>query len=348
MKKKDLKQRIQAEFASETPDLLSSIQAACKGVRQERVIEESKAKRPALPLRRQLLIYAVCFAILLSGFAVYRLLPREGIATSAETYVYFDVNPSIELQLDENGQIIKVVAGNGDAESILQGLDLAGADLDTATAAIFEAMYDQGYLSADSNSILVSVDTKDETDTSQMLNHIKDRINLTFESKDISCAIIAQAVEASEELRERAQEQGVSVGKLYLAEKMKEGLASLDSAELSELCSLSIGELNLLYLTQADTEAGSLFDGDVVSGFASGFLKVEEALSSLLDTIELHSEILEDYESEASYEEIDGEWHLIYLITIVLKDDIVSYRYKVDCRTGEVLDFDLDFNFELP
>lgn len=73
-----------------------------------------------------------------------------------------DVNPSIELKIDSNNRVIKVVANNADAETILQSMDITGSTLDTAVYAIIGSMTTHGYLTDATNSVLVSVDTKRE------------------------------------------------------------------------------------------------------------------------------------------------------------------------------------------
>ncbi|MBQ8409464.1 MAG: hypothetical protein IJY39_11450 [Clostridia bacterium] len=351
MKKSSLKDKIRSEFAAQTPDLLDSIQASCANTRQETAIEESdqphKHMIPSPPMRR-LAICAICLLLFISGISLGHLIPTKETTADPTATVYLDVNPSIEIQVDENDRVISCVAGNSDAESVLRDLELSGTDLNTAMTAVVGAMYLNGYLSAESNSILVSVDTDDDGKSDEMLNGLTDRINAVFEETDMTCSVIAQRIKAGEELKDRASEYGISVGKMYLVEKMIGGLESLDEADTSILSGLSIGELTLMYQNRSDGEADGLFSGDVVSGVIGGFLKTEEALSSLLADINIHSEILEEYEAVTEYEQIGDSWRMVYVVTIVLKGDLISYRYKIDCKTGEILERDLDFSFTIP
>ena len=233
-------------------------------------------------------------------------------------------------------------AANADGEALLEGLDLVGVERNTALTAILGAMYVNGYLSADANSVLISVDGADDARTEAMLGEITEEINAVFAHSEMTCAIIAQQMEVSEELRARAEEYGVSVGKMHLVEKMIGGIDFLDEQDLEGLSALSIGELNLMYSSQADTE---LFDGDIATGFVSGFMKLEDAIATLIDAIGLKDLLLEEYEATTGYAVVDGVSRLVYEVNIKFKYSENSYRFVVDCETGRILETDFELGF---
>ena len=65
-----------------------------------------------------------------------------------------DVNPSIELRINNAEKVIAAEALNEDAEIILEDMKLRGVDVDVATNALIGSMVKNGYLSELSNSIL--------------------------------------------------------------------------------------------------------------------------------------------------------------------------------------------------
>ena len=64
------------------------------------------------------LIAAACLALM--------LVPRIDLNRRVESTVYIDVNPSLELQLDQSDRVLRVRADNADGERILADMDLQG------------------------------------------------------------------------------------------------------------------------------------------------------------------------------------------------------------------------------
>ena len=81
---------------------------------------------------------------------------------SVDSLIGIDVNPSLELEVSKRERVISARALNGDAETVLSGMDLKNVDLDVAVNAIIGSMLQNGYLSADGNSIFVTVENDDE------------------------------------------------------------------------------------------------------------------------------------------------------------------------------------------
>ena len=65
--------------------------------------------------------------LVLGGIWIYNLTKEEPVAS----VVLLDVNPSIELHVDDDAEIIKAVALNPEAEAVLGGMKLRDMDVDT-------------------------------------------------------------------------------------------------------------------------------------------------------------------------------------------------------------------------
>ncbi len=345
MTENEWKGRIRSAVADEIPDLLPRIRESC--ARSGQMEDSFTVPRRRHPMLLRAAALAAGFALFFTGLAVGRLwsVGEKAVAPMAETCLYMDVNPSIALRLDGESRVVGCEAGNEDAEAILDGLELVGVERNTALSALLGAMYVNGYLSAESNSVLISVDAPDSEETAEMLSEITEEINAVFARSEMNCSIIAQRVEVSEEMRSRAETYGVSIGKLYLIEKMIGGMESLDESDLSGLSAMSVGELNLMYATQGDTE---IFADDVVTGLVGGFIRAEEAFSSLLDAVDLKEILLEEYETTAGYAEIDGRYRPVYEIRIRMKYSGNEYHFTVDCETGNLISSDFELHIPFP
>ena len=353
MKKRDLKNKITEAFSSETPDILSKIIDSCEKETQvtdfsaERVPSNAKHRNFNIILKR-ITLCAVCLMLFVSGLSVGLLIPeKDGPDTvgAAETFVYLDVNPSIELQMNGENTVIECIATNTDAEIILSDLKLRGVDMNTALTAIVGSMYVNGYLTESSNSILVSVDSENSNKAETLLTSITDKINTVFEKTELSCSIIAQSVKVDEALRQRAKDNGVSVGKMHLVDKMVSGMDDFDDVDAPELADMSIKELSLIYSTRPEKdnkeEQDDPFEKDVSVGNVGGFVAQADALASLLGVIGTDTENIEWYQVQAKPQRTDGSRQMVYSISIRFKNNAITYLFELDCQSGEVIKMDV-------
>lgn len=347
MKRRDLKKKIREAYEAEKPSLREDILAACAGEPQlpadppETAPSRTPGRRTGFrPAVRRAAACAVCLVLFVLGVSVGRLLPsldRPASSGQAETVVYLDVNPSVELQMNRENKVVACIAGNEDAELILSGLQLTGVDMNTALTAIVGSMYVNGYLSEDSNSILVSVEQKDGEVPDTLLSDITGKINTVFEKPGLACSIIAQSVQADETLRQKAQENGVSVGKMYLVEKMIGCMDDLRDEDAPQLADLSIKELNLIYSRKPEKEDGNpLFDRDVSTGEVGGYIRQSEALATLLSAIGVNGTDVEWSDVKVKIRHESGMLRMVYGVSIRLRGETAVRKFELDCLSGEV------------
>lgn len=334
--RKQLKEKIKNAFAGETPDLRERIISACENETQlseNRESTKNKKSRKTVAFRRVAAV-AACLVLFASGLMAGYMIPEKQSAVSVETLVYLDVNPSLELSLDEYNRVVYCTAINDDAKNVLSGMNLEGVELNTALNAIVGSMYVKGYLNKTDNSMLISVDTKDSDNTNGFLSYITDKVNKVFSDSDMECSIIAQGVKSDESLKQRAEEQGVSVGKMHLLDKMIDSMDEFDESSISYLSEMSIKELNLIYSEKPNKENKPKPDDELIYGNVGGYVDKDEALHSVLtvlgvtvDEVEKYNIlVLPDHKSNA---------RVFYSITLKLTGDNAVYKYRVDCETGE-------------
>ncbi len=356
MNKKDLSQKLRTAYSDEMPNLLPRIQQACSQTGQTGKPVPLR-RRPSV-LRRAAAL-AACLALFIAGFASGHFLqppavtvPPTGPQPSTsqppvivppvvQTVVYMDVNPSIQLSFDADDRVVTCLAGNEDAQTVLKNLQLEGVERNTAIAAVMGSMYLNGYLKADSNAVLISVDSADGAqNTETVLMEITQQIHEVFSGTDMSCSIIAQNLDCSQALEQRAEEYGVSVGKMYLVDKLIEATDFLEPADAEGLTQLSVGELNLMYISYADKNE-DLFGDDIVTGLLGGFWSMEDVLDALMETIN-QTGLLESYQTATDYAKINDQWRVVYEVSVRFKYSHNYYFFRYDCRTGELLESDFE------
>lgn len=365
MTEQEIKDRIRESFREQTPELLERIEASLEQMSvdspsapedRSAAQEVEATKAPSAPeqqkrarvipvgaILKRAAVVAACFIFLLCGILVGRI-PAPVPAAEAAAYIYLDVNPSIEIAVDESDRVTACTPANDDAREVLSELSLVGVDMNTAISAIVGSMYVNGYLTESSNSILISVDSSDEAKTTELISKTTDRINSVFEKATMSCSIIAQSVTATEELIQKAAEKGVSIGKMHLVNKMADILDNPDEIAPDELVEMSIGELNLMYSTAhkggEDGGAGEgkpSFDKDVVSGSVNGYLTTEDASRAALEHLGLTEAEVKSVIAKAIAKRDGNKRVMVYSVWVVPKDYSAIYELTLDCVDCEVL-----------
>ncbi len=328
MQDDQLKNKIKKEYEKITPDIKDRVLLQCNTVVQEECDIAPVKKHVWL---KRIAVFVACLIFFVGGTFVGLNFSTLSPTVQAETILFLDVNPSVELSLDMDNRVISVACGNEDAEEVLQGLKLEDVELNTALNAIVGSMYIHGYLSEDSNSILVSVDTKHNENERALLSYVTEKINTVFEKSNLKCSILAQGVEIDDDLKQRAKEQGVSIGKMHLIDKLLEKEEFVDS-RAEDLSFMSIKDLNHIYSTFKSDDQNT----DIVSGNVNGYIIKEEAIRLLLLHLNLECEDLESVEMIAMPKFVEGLLDMNYRVTLKIKNDQNLYYYEIDCISGEI------------
>ena len=323
----DIENKIKEEFEQNTPDLKQSILSRCKNTPQ---IEPQKKETPAF--LKRILVALVCLVVFVGGGILGYFIPAPINQAKAETMVYLDVNPSIKIALDENNYVIECVPTNDDAIKVIDGMNLKNVELKTAINAIVGSMYIKGYLKSEDNSMLISVDTADEKNTNAFLEYITDKVNEVFSSSQMECAILAQAVSDTEELKRRAEEYGISIGKMHLIDKISqssEDVFDFDSAQLSQM---SIKDLNLMYSDKQHSRPPT--DDEHFSGSVGGVITKEQAVQSVLlsEFVDLQVEWVKAF----TVPSVQHDRKVVFAVDVKVVGEDKVYKFEVDCESGQI------------
>jgi len=186
------------------------------------------AARRALP-RRPLLAWsstvAAAMAIVVFLFAMF---PGGTPTVEAQpvAYVSIDINPSVELGIDEDENVVRATARNEDAVDLLSGQTLVGKPLSEAVAMVMEAA-EAKLLSerAEADIVITSVviDEKApvvETELQARVQSEVDRIIRLYHA-DASASYRVTVWSAPKEILEEAESVGLSAGKMAFYLKAK-------------------------------------------------------------------------------------------------------------------------------
>ena len=282
-----------------------------------------KKKKPAYKVFGSV---AAALIICIAGVLAF----GKGGASEAAAIIGLDVNPSIQLSVDDNGKVIEASAVNKDGEKILDDMSLAGTDMKVAANAIVGSMLQQGFLNDISNSILVSVQAKDSAKGTSLQEELSSSLNQYLGSYALSAAVMGQCITDDSEITAFAAENGISEGKAYLIKTLAASDSRLTEAGLLKL---STQELILLASEKSSDKTPAVSYGEVNK---SQYIGKDKALNIALAKAGLKKSQISGCEVE--FECDDG--NITYDIEFYCGS--AEYEFEIDATTGNIIEYETD------
>lgn len=335
----ELERRLRTALDHAAPNDLEGVLSRCetgKGtvIDMTNAVETKKKTRRWAPLAA-----AACLALVLvgGGGGYYYYTANNAVAS----LVSLDVNPSIQLEVNKNEKVLSATPMNDDGAEILADMDLKGTQADVAMYAIIGSLLQHGYVDELANSILITVEDDDQARGEKLQQELTAQADAALANAQVSGAVLAQTLQHTEELTQKAQEYGISTGKAALIQAIVEG--SNNTKTFEELVGLSINELNLLYTAQAPLE-GQTSGGQQSSGAAntapittsgsasqSAYIGLEAAKQAALNHAGVSASQATFLEAEYDYD--DGR--MVYEVEFHVNG--TEYEYEIDAQTGDVV-----------
>ncbi len=241
--------------------------------------------------------------------------------------VAFDVNPSLEIEVNKKEQVVKVNVFNEDAKKIVGDMNLKKVDLDVAVNALVGSMLKNGYLSVEQNSILISVNAKNDGKAERMRETLSVDISALLSGSNIDACVITQTFERGE------KREGISSAKAALIEKvLAAGLKTNDGVPYAyeKLASLKVHELKLILQSK-----GISLEGVQTSGQASesSLIGRENALAIAYEQAGVRDgDTVEKLEMELDFE------YGVMVYEVEFEYGGFEYEYEINGVTGTILE----------
>jgi len=135
----------------------------------------------------------------------------------ASTIMTIDINPSITFTLDEDGVITSYVLSNEDAEIVAADLSFIGLTYDEALDLFLDAAIETGYVDVtrSDNVVVVTITQEAEADYEAFQAEVEAKIADHLSQSGIQAAV-ENGQEYYEEIRELAESNDISVGRVIL------------------------------------------------------------------------------------------------------------------------------------
>ncbi|MCD8230310.1 MAG: PepSY domain-containing protein [Clostridiales bacterium] len=319
MKDHELMQKIRTATEHAAPDQLDSILSSCHEQKGE-IVTMTKKKHKKYWFAG---VAAAAALVLCVGIASF---VGNSDTAAASTVVMLDVNPSLSLSIDEEETVLEVETLNEDAKEILGDMDLEGTSLEVAVNALIGSMLQNGYLGDDQNSVLVSVESEDESRGNELETEVSEAITTAMQSEAVDASVLSQTISTSDdELDALAESYGISLGKAAL---IQEVIEQDDTLSFEDLAALNIHEIALIIASrdiQSDsmTSTGTASEGAYIGSAAALNTALSDAGISESDVIELT--IRFDSDNGAIVYEVE------------FKTDTTEYEYHISAVSGEIV-----------
>ena len=234
----ELNEKIRQACTHAAPDVLDAVLSDCNEQKGRVILMTTENKKKTWAVRMAGLAAGLCL-ILGGGLGVRNYQVNHTV----DATVSLDVNPSVEIKINQKERILDVIPLNEDGRTIVGDMDFSGSSLDVAVNAIIGSMLQNGYLNELANSVLISVDNNDPVRGMALQERLADEVNKLLQTDSFRGAVLSQTVVKSDELQQMAEQYGITLGKAQLIQEIlgKNSLHTFD-----ELAPLSINELNIL------------------------------------------------------------------------------------------------------
>ncbi len=254
MNKKKIKDRMRETFESEVPDVLSKIKASPDFYIPEKHqtvfgLRRFFNKKMALSL----------MSVFVIALIVVSMINRNNDPVVASTLT-LDVNPSIEITLDEDDFVIAVSAINDDGDEVVQkNIKYLGMTLDEVLEVLVDRLNELGYIVTtvdDSNIILIEVSSDNEVRRQRVEELLKAKLQTEMNKHSNSNWVLnSRDIQLTEEQRTRINQDSrlgtYTRAKLTLMYRIN----SLDSSNtLRELEQLNIRQLYNIFIELEDPD----------------------------------------------------------------------------------------------
>lgn len=329
--KKKIEQRLCQAVREETPNLLPQILSA-RNMEKGTVIDMTQAlqnQKKKHTIRNWAIAAAAALVLAVGGFAGYQY------QFAVDTAVSIDVNPSIELEVNRQEKVLRATPLNDDAQTILDGMELEGVNLKTAVNAVIGSMVQNGYLTDEINSILLSVDNDDEAKRVALQEELTQGVNESLQQLSVNGTVFAQSLNSSAELKALAEQYGISEGKAYWVQMLTAADSTLSADVLAKL---SINDLALL------AEARNLKYDYVGTANDTAYIGLEKAKEIAIakagggDVVSIELDVDDGimvYEGELIYNNVEYDFDINALDGTILKWE--EDRNGVNIDTSNVI-----------
>ena len=311
MKNSMIEKQLKNELAANTPSDFEGVWAKCQQTQPVLLAEQATEKQTVIGTVEGKKKIGMSFwalllaAVLFCSVLLFSFLNGTWCDTSLRFKrgsFLFDVNPSVEVFYNDDGNVTEIKGLNEDGKALLVGVSLVGRKYDEAADILFDRCVKMGYFAAvrENNALLVTAVSEDGTKDSSMTTALKNTLIKEFSDNKMRGVVITGVYNST--LSEAAQKYGIDAQKYglilsYLSnggELAEEEYATISIRGLYELLDAQEKELKRIKTQESKT---------ILKNFEKELQEtLSEQIDVLLSTLDVYMPLPDEEESVATGE----------------------------------------------
>lgn len=197
-------------------------------------------------MKKLTIITIILIFVTIGGYFCYDLFFQNDI----KSYLIIDINPSLEMGVSKDGEVLSVIPLNSDADILLSDIDLIGLKVEDASQKVVDEAIESGYIDEynEDNKITIYSTDEDEKSKEQKQTKIIEKINNSLKQNNIRALVVSGGL--TEEMKTEADTYGISYGKYLLVSRLasintqytKEDIIKMSVKEIQKNIKTSVNE----------------------------------------------------------------------------------------------------------
>lgn len=152
----------------------------------------------------------------------------------AAAYVAYELNPGIEMSINQKGKVLTAEGLNEEGKLIVNSVSLLNKNIEKAVMLITEQAIALGYFNINDNFIVISMTNLDEAN--DFKKNFTDEISKTVQkvAQKKMVEVTVETIQVEKEDRENAKQEGLLPGSFVISETAKEKGFSISKDELKQ------------------------------------------------------------------------------------------------------------------
>lgn len=219
----------------------------------------------------------------------------------SQSYIVLSFNPELEIVSDEKGEITALYPINTDAEALLNEFDFVGLNVEKSIDMIIERAYSQGFITEETQNVVLDVTSEDRQDGFQIRQRIADKIRQRFEKRGMECNITEADVS-------QYSEQAQGIGRTLVETKMINRILEIDPLQdIENLKGKPIGELARLFASLVNDKAVCVELREEYKKERMAIIEQKEGFIILREEIEALKEEIANFEGTEEEKKVKEE-----------------------------------------
>lgn len=233
MREKDILQSIKKSIDQAPIDILENIKniPRTKMLRHDEITEQKREKNTF----KKFMPYASIAAAFIMIFFGWQFQTQM-----ADSHIYLDVNPSVEITTNRINKVIDLEAYNQEGKLLTENVKYKGMTIEQVAEEILDRMMDRKYLDKNNKFLLVSVYNKSEEKAEAQKLDLDTKIHQHFQNKELKPIVLSQKLDNTSTIENYAKQFGVSVSKMTFIRNL---IILNPELQTGDLVDLSIGDL---------------------------------------------------------------------------------------------------------